>query len=103
MPIIVAAEAALSLQTAADQFLNLHGQHQQIFGPGHVALKSSCEIDKNCRTVLSQTLGPYTDGTHCLFPDIMELDRQKGKAFCLTHKKMCFFKAARPYRRISPK
>lgn len=81
-------EAALSLQSAAKQFLQSHGGHQLAMRD-HVVLTSSCEINEPCRSVLSKTYGPVTGGKHCVFPDILKIDRNKGSTFCLAHQKMC--------------
>ena len=76
------AEAALSLQAAAGQFL-LEGNHCTR-RPKNVVLKSSCEIDKECQLVLRNTFG------HCNYPDVTCVDFQKNKgSFCTTHQRCC--------------
>lgn len=50
----------------------------------HVILQSSCEIDKDCQTVLRQTYG------HCNYPDILDLNLGSKKGnYCTVHGKFC--------------
>ena len=82
------SQAALSLQAAAGEFLQAHNMPGSHFAT-QVILTSSCEIDGPCRDVLSKTFGPVTKGKHCMFPDILKIDKEKGYAFCLAHNKNC--------------
>ena len=56
-----------------------------------VIIRSSCEIDTACRKVLTRTFGPATNGQHCVFANILEIQRGKP-AFCISHNKMCALK-----------
>ena len=75
-------KAALSLQAAARQFMAKNSSDQKMLK--HVILQSSCEIDKDCQTVLRQTYG------HCNYPDILDLNLGSKKGnYCTVHGKFC--------------
>ena len=79
-------QAALSLQAAGRSFIETHAQHVSATPVKHISLTSCCEIDKDCQEVLRAT---YGNAGHCIFNDILRIDRKKNLAFCVRHDKYC--------------
>ena len=65
-----------------------------------VVLTSSCEIDPDCRSVLSSTFGDGGSGTHCIFADILRIKKANKTAYCISHKKMCPLTPAKEHDRL---
>ena len=83
--VVPVAQAALSLQAASRRFLAKHGKtSRHSVGKSHVRLTSSCEVNKDCQTVLSRTYG------HCNWNDITTVDPlNHDTCFCTTHQRHC--------------